>query len=149
LKIYQWLDSFKSQSKNQLQLKFLRQIGAEQEIQSHIYGVKGKIDSTCVFEDAKNQEKVTAVELKTGKYESQSHKYQVMVYLSILGEVFSNPNDKHLLVYIMNDKQNVSIKTMDNEITSLIQQRNLISKYRKSLRMGTYELPDMIRDDNK
>ena len=113
-KIYAWLDSFQEHSTNQFQLKFVKQIAAEQEIHSTIYGVKGKIDSTVVFKDDKNNEKVTAVELKTGKYESQSHKGQVTLYLMILDEVFKNPNHQHLLVYIMNNSKSVSITYLDN-----------------------------------
>lgn len=86
--IYEWLDSFKSQSTNQFQLKFIKQVAAEQEIHSTYYGVKGKIDSTVLFENELKEEEVTAVELKTGKYVSDSHRGQVMIYLIILGEVF-------------------------------------------------------------
>lgn len=76
----------------------------------------------------KNEELVTAVELKTGKHESISHQGQVMIYLMILSEVFSNPNNCHLLVYIMKDKdkQNKSIQWLDGEISGLIQNRNIL-----------------------
>jgi len=124
-------------------------VAAEQEIHSSIFGVKGKIDSTVVFEDEKNQQKVTAVELKTGKYESDSHKSQVRLYLMILDEVFQNSNNKHLLVYIMNDSKNIPISMIETEACALVQNRNILCKYKKNLRLGKYELPAMIKDDRK
>ena len=144
-----WLDSFKSQSDNQFQLKFIKQVAAEQEIHSTVYGVKGKIDSTVLFEDCKDQNQITAVELKTGKFESTSHIGQVMIYLMILGEVFQNPNNKHLLVYIMKDGKNVPVSWIDSEIKGLIQNRNILCKYKKKHRLGHYELPPMIKDERK
>lgn len=147
--IHKWLDTFQKQSNNHLDLKFKGQIAAEQEIHSLMYGVKGKIDSTCTFEDSMGNSLVTAVELKTGKSESHSHVSQVMIYLMVLKEVFKNPNDRHLLVYIMNDAKNKQIKWLDNEIKGLIQHRNTLARYKKYFKKAIFALPPMIRDDRK
>lgn len=142
--VHKWLDSFKEQSNNQFQLKFDRQIGAEQEIHSLFYGVKGKIDSTVIFKDQNDEEKVTAVELKTGKSNRPEYAGQVRLYLMILNEVFSNPSTKHLLVYILQDAKNESVAWMDNECKGLIQNRNILCKYRKYTKEGKYVLPNLI-----
>ena len=93
--------------------------------------------------------KVTAVELKTGKKESQSHIGQVMLYIMILDEVFKNSNSRHLLVYIMSDKKNKAIEMIDQEAKGLIQGRNILCRYKKNIRMGNFELPPMLLNDDR
>lgn len=67
----------------------------------------------------------------------------------ILGEVFSNCNSKHLLVYIMKEKQNKAVSMIDIEAKGLVQNRNTLCYYKKNLRLGTYQLPPMIKDEKQ
>ena len=51
-----------------------------------------------------NQLKMTALEIKTGKYKSQSHRGQVLLYSLLIAERFKNANPENILLYILHDE---------------------------------------------
>ena len=53
---------------NEHKIKYLKMIASEQEFKSNTYGFKGMIDGIISVKDQNNEEKVTALEIKTGKY---------------------------------------------------------------------------------
>ena len=66
--IIEWKKIFDHQNKkhNKFKLKLIQQLAIEQELYSKIYGIKGKIDSVCLFEDHFGNREIYAIELKTG-----------------------------------------------------------------------------------
>jgi len=48
-------------------------VAAEQEFNTYTYGIKGNIDVTLRVKD-QGKEKITALEIKTGKHFSISHR---------------------------------------------------------------------------
>lgn len=79
--------SYSHQERNPYKLKLVRQVAYEQELYSKEYGLKGKIDSVCEFEDSNGFHKILAVELKTGKIVTKAHNMQVMLYNLLMNEV--------------------------------------------------------------
>jgi len=69
-----------------------------------MYGIKGNIDSTIVIKDREGKVMSTALEIKTGKYKSQSYRAQVLLYSLIISERFANANPTNILLYIMDNE---------------------------------------------
>ena len=99
-----------------------------------------------LFEDEDRINKVTAIELKTGRW-SPSHNRQLMLYIMILKEVFRDTNSDHLLVYITSEHKNKAVQMIDQEAMKLIHNRNILCRYKINSQRGSYELPPMLLDD--
>ena len=70
----QWIDQISDTSKNCYGIKFERAVASEQEYNSPVFGLKGKIDVTIkLTHPTTNEQRVTALELKTGR-EQPSHR---------------------------------------------------------------------------
>ena len=68
-----------------------------------MYGIKGNIDGVILLRDKNGEEKVTALEIKTGKAKRNSYRGQVIIYGLLLSERFINSNPDNILLYIMDD----------------------------------------------
>lgn len=55
-------------SKNKYGVFFKKFVAAEQEFNTFTYGIKGNIDATILMRDSDNVDKLTALEIKTGKH---------------------------------------------------------------------------------
>eukprot|EP00347_Sterkiella_histriomuscorum_P013745 403363527 len=122
----------------------------EQEFNSFIFGIKGKIDATVVVKNSRDPdlEKITALELKTGK-EQVYHKGQVLLYSLLLTERFINHNNSNLLLYLMSKAKTYYINTIRNELCILIQRRNELAKLQKINGEGkSYALPPILVDQD-
>ena len=89
--------------KNEHGLKFSKFIAAEQEFNTATYGIKGNIDGILLMRGQENKEMITALEIKTGKHHSMSHRGQVMIYSLLITERFKNANPDNILLYIMDN----------------------------------------------
>ena len=73
--------------------------------------------------------KKTALEIKTGQYEHGSHRGQVMLYSLLFSERYlKQASGRHLLVYILKEEKTKFIKASENELRSLVQKRNELTK---------------------
>jgi CRISPR/Cas system-associated exonuclease Cas4 (RecB family) len=102
----------------------MSQIASEQELYSKMYGLKGKIDSVCEFEDYYGDKAVFAVELKTGMYKSTSYDFQVMLYSLLIQEVYDNASANNMLVYLHEPEKTQLVYWSDKTLDMLIQFRN-------------------------
>jgi hypothetical protein len=145
--IINWLNTFSTSEDNIFRLKYKQQVAIEQEINSQEYGIKGKIDSTVLFENQEKSEEIIAVELKTGKYRSPTYRGQVILYNILLDSIFECAGKDSFLVYIMHT-ENVceKVKTLDREIRPLLQNRNMLARYVKNRLRSKYALPPMHRN---
>jgi hypothetical protein len=63
-------------------------VAAEQEFNTNTYGIKGNIDATILIENKEGHEKLTALEIKTGKHKRTSYRGQVILYSLLIAERF-------------------------------------------------------------
>ena len=64
-----------SVKRNQHGLVFKRPlVGAEQEFNTHTYGIKGNIDGLITVQDREGKQLLTALEIKAGKNHSLEYK---------------------------------------------------------------------------
>ncbi|CAI2359393.1 unnamed protein product [Moneuplotes crassus] len=145
-----WIKIFsrKSSKYNKYKLKLIGQIGSELEIYSTKFGLKGKIDSVCEFEDYAMRKVVHAVELKTGVFKKRRYKNQVLLYSLLLRETFSNAGKNNLLVY-SRDKQNTQMVYWSHRnLSNLIQQRNnFVSKNLSQNKIRTLRIQNFNRTE--
>ncbi|CAI2379105.1 unnamed protein product [Moneuplotes crassus] len=114
---------------NKYKLKLMGQIGSEQEIYSTKFGLKGKIDSICEFEDYAKRKVVYAVELKTGVHQKNTYQNQVLLYSLLLRETFSNAAVNNMLVYLHDVQNTQLIYWSHRNLSKIIQHRNkMVSK---------------------
>ena len=71
-----------------------------------------------------------------------------MLYSYLLSEIFNNPNNSHILLYIAKDtyEQTTLIKDHSNDIKALIKTRNKLANFYKWWELGNFELPNLIDD---
>jgi hypothetical protein len=120
--------------KNQHGLKLRKFVAAEQEFNTCQFGIKGNIDATIFVEDSDKNEKLTALEIKTGKNKNMQYRGQVILYSLLIAERFKNSNPDNILLYIMDDdvKQGFDvIKQHKLELDALIIGRNELAKWSK------------------
>jgi len=104
------------------------------------------MDATVLVRNAHSPdfEKVTALELKTGR-ELAFHKGQVLLYSLLLTERFVNSNNQNILLYLMSKGKTYYINTLRNEVCLLIQRRNELAKLSKISAEGKqYTLPPIL-----
>ncbi|CAI2368332.1 unnamed protein product [Moneuplotes crassus] len=146
VKIKQWINCMSKTETNMFKIAFKRQIAIEQEIHCDFYGVKGKIDSTILCINDKGQEQINALELKTGRYRSASHRGQVLLYNILLDDIFKGKNKDSLLLYLMLQKHPCEIITkVDIEVRNLLQNRNILVRHLKNRVNSEISLPNLIR----
>ena len=70
-----WLENMFDKSRNSYGITYDKTIATEQEFNSAMYGIKGKLDATIVLKNSEDttQQRITALELKTGR-ELNSHR---------------------------------------------------------------------------
>lgn len=131
---------------NPYKLRFQRQIAIEQEIHCDFYGVKGKIDSTILCFDQKGKEQIHALELKTGRYKSISHRGQVLLYHILLEDIFQGKNKDSFLLYLMISKNPCEIiRRVSNDVRDLLRNRNILVRHLKNRLSAPITLPPLIR----
>ena len=77
---------------------------------------------------------MTALEIKTGKHQSVSHRGQVIIYSLLISERFIASNTENILLYIMNEDKQLAfqyIKQKKVELDQLIMKRNELAKWQK------------------
>ena len=99
--ITEWLDMVLRPQKNNHGILYKKFLAAEQEFNTDMYGIKGNIDAVVLLKDREGQEKVTALEIKTGKSKRNSYRGQVIIYSLLISERFINSNPDNILLYIM------------------------------------------------
>jgi CRISPR/Cas system-associated exonuclease Cas4 (RecB family) len=72
------------------------------------------IDATILMENKDGQEKLTALEIKTGKSKPISYRGQVLLYSLLIAERFKNANDDNILLYIMDEKVSEGFEILKN-----------------------------------
>lgn len=75
---------------------------------------------------------MTALEIKTGKHMSASHRGQVLIYGLLIAERFKNANAENILLYIMKDNLKEGfqyLKAMKGELDNLVLGRNELAKW--------------------
>ena len=134
--------------KNSLGIIFSKTLATEQEFNSSIFGLKGKLDATIQMSHKESHiKRVTALELKTGR-ELNAHRGQVLLYSLLLTERFLHANQHNILLYIMKPKTYL-IKTVREELVILIQRRNELAKLQKVHASGqSVLLPKVLNDDS-
>lgn len=113
-------------------MKYTKFIAAEQEFNTFTYGIKGNIDATIMVKDKSGVEKLTALEIKTGKHKQVSYRGQVLLYSLLISERFVNSNPENILLYIMKDPVKDGfeyLKQSKIELDSLIIGRNELAKW--------------------
>ena len=111
-------------------------MGAEQEFGTKKFGIKGFIDATIKILNEEQEEKITALEIKTGKYKSLGYRGQVILYSLLLSERFLNSNPNNFLLFIMDEPTQSQdyfqyIKQKRQELGALIRIRNGLAYYFK------------------
>lgn len=133
--------------KNEARNHFQRFIGAEQEFNTFTYGIKGNIDATILLKNAQGEDKMTALELKTGKNKRPSYRAQVIIYCLLISERFLNSNPDNILLYILDDDIENGYQIISenkNELDQLIIGRNELAKWFKNNSGHQIRLPPMI-----
>lgn len=126
-----------------LYLSVNRALDIEENVWSPMYGLKGKIDVTldaCLLHNEEKQDLILPMEIKTGR-EHISHHAQSSLYSLLLRDRYNIDVVSFLLVYTRERiTRNYSISQTD--LKSLVNLRNRITKY---LKLGTRELPSLIK----
>jgi len=142
-----WLDMVLKPEKNAGGNKFEKFIGAEQEFNTFTYGIKGNIDATILLKNAQGEDKMTALELKTGKNKKVQYRAQVIIYCLLISERFLNSNPDNILLYILDDDVENGFQIIaenKNELDQLIMGRNELAKWFKNNGGDQISLPPMI-----
>jgi hypothetical protein len=98
-----WIDMVLKPEKNNHRIKLDKFVAAEQEFNTSTYGIKAMIDATIFVKDRSNDQKLTALEIKTGKHKQPSYRGQVILYSLLITERFLNSNPNNILLYIMDE----------------------------------------------
>jgi len=109
---------------NKYKLKLINQVAEEQECYSLRYGLKGKIDSVCEFEDFKGNKSIYGVELKTGIHKKVSYQHQVSLYSLLLREAYTNASHNNMLVYLHDASNSQLVYWSHKSLSKLLQYRN-------------------------
>ena len=102
-RIMTWIDMVLKPEKNNHRMKLDKFVAAEQEFNTSTYGIKAMIDATIFVKDRSNDQKLTALEIKTGKHKQPSYRGQVILYSLLITERFLNSNPNNILLYIMDE----------------------------------------------
>ena len=116
---------------NKDHLQITRTVASEQEFNSKTFGIRGKIDAVvAVWENGKGEEIITALEMKTGTWETGAHWGQVLIYCLLLSEwYFAKANKKNLLVYVTKGGRTYYIEPTREELCILIMWWNELGKF--------------------
>lgn len=80
-------------------------LAIEEDYSSERFGIRAKIDATIEVKGEDGTNKISALELKSGKYETFQYKGQVLFYALLIQEKYQERSSmKHWLVYILNSK---------------------------------------------
>ena len=125
-RIVEWKQIFTLQTEkhNKFKLKLIQQLAIEQELYSKIYGIKGKVDSVCLFEDFFGKREIYAIELKTGVIQKKAYEIQVMIYSLLLKSVYDNASSHNMIVYINEQQKTELVYWREDIIIKIIQFRN-------------------------
>ena len=138
-------------NKNEHGILFKKFVAAEQEFNTNTYGIKGNIDANILIDDKDGNEKLTALEIKTGKHKRSSYRGQVVLYSLLIAERFKNSNPDNILLYIMDDDLHDGFDMIMQhklEIDAMIRCRNELAKWYK-LNQINYEnlkTPQLLKD---
>ena len=102
-RITTWIAMVLKTEKNNHRIKLDKFVATEQEFNTSTYGIKAMIDATIFVKDRSNDQKLTALEIKTGKYKHPSYRGQVILYSLLITEKFLNSKPNNILLYIMDE----------------------------------------------
>ncbi len=109
------------------EMKMKKVLAIEEDYSSERFGIRAKIDATIEVEEGK----VAALELKSGKYETNEYRGQVLFYALLIQEKYKEKSSmRHWLVYILKSI-NQEIKYDYAHVASLIKLRNRMAEIQR------------------
>lgn len=128
-------------------------IDIEENIWSHIYGLKGFLDVT-INARVEQSQNIVPLEVKTGKFKSDAHRVQGLIYTLLLSDKYDMPVDFFYLLYTT-EEQMTSYPRLTNIMRDVIMIRNMLAislKHRlseiKDYNYVDFHLPPMINTDS-
>lgn len=139
-------------SKNKRKLSVSDIIDIEENIWSAKYGLKGYIDVTVETNvDNDGKRLLAPIEIKTGKWKSNAHEAQGLIYTLLLQDRYDIPVNAHMMLYTKLKEFSLQPKVL-NSLKHLLNLRNKLAKYLQVMNQemsdwgGTeHELPEMIQ----
>ena len=127
-------------------------IDIEENIWSHIYGLKGFLDVT-VNARVEQSHHIVPLEVKTGKFKSDAHRVQGLIYTLLLSDKYDIPVDFFYLLYTT-EEQMTSIPRLTNIMRDIMMIRNMLAislKHRlseiKDFKYIDFHLPPMTNTE--
>ena len=105
-------------------------IDIEENIWSPSYGLKGFLDAT-VETYMENEHVIAPLEIKTGKYKSQAHEVQGLIYTLLLSDRYGINSDFFLLMYTWEEGM-IKYRRLFDKIRHIIMTRNKVATSLKS-----------------
>lgn len=105
-------------------------IDIEENIWSPSYGLKGFLDAT-VETYVENDHLIAPLEIKTGKYKSQAHEVQGLIYTLLLSDRYDINSDFFLLMYTWEGGM-IKYRRLLDKIRHIIMTRNKVATALKS-----------------
>jgi len=119
-------------------------LDVEEHVWSPTYGLKGNIDATVevVMEDDQGLRTLTVpFEVKTGKYQSASHRAQTALYTLLLSDRY-DIDIVYGILYYMDTSAVSRIPAIRNELRHMVMQRNELASYVRE----RLQLPPMLQN---
>ncbi|SMN20754.1 similar to Saccharomyces cerevisiae YHR164C DNA2 Tripartite DNA replication factor with single-stranded DNA-dependent ATPase, ATP-dependent nuclease, and helicase activities [Maudiozyma saulgeensis] len=100
-------------------------IDIEENIWSPSFGLKGFLDVT-VDANTENKHQIVPLEIKTGKYKSQAHEVQGLIYTLLLSDRYDIFTDFFLLMYTWEEGM-VKYRRLPDKIRHILMTRNKVA----------------------
>ncbi|AAS52467.1 AEL218Wp [Eremothecium gossypii ATCC 10895] len=135
-------------------LSISKAVDIEENIWSHMYGVKGFIDATVETSVGSSKRLLAPLEIKTGKYKHISHEAQGSIYTLLLSDRYDIPVDFHLMYYsktndfVKHPTSMVSLKhllVLRNQLASKLKHNIAEIESRESLANLELHLPPLLK----
>lgn len=132
-------------SKTKRKLSIAQVIDIEENIWSSKYGLKGFIDVTAETNaDEDGKKLINPIEIKTGKWKSNAHEAQGLIYTLLLQDRYDLPINAHLMLYTKLKEFSQQPKVLIS-LKHLLNLRNKIAKY---LHVMNEEMNEWPKDTN-
>ncbi|CDO96139.1 unnamed protein product [Kluyveromyces dobzhanskii CBS 2104] len=122
-----WIQVIGSKSKRKLSVSQI--IDIEENIWSAKYGLKGYIDVTVETNvDSDNKRLMAPIEIKTGKWKSNAHEAQGLIYTLLLQDRYDVPVNAHTMLYTKLKEFSLQPKVLIS-LKHLLNLRNKLATY--------------------
>ncbi|QEU58463.1 Dna2 [Kluyveromyces lactis] len=140
-------------TKNKRKLSVSQIVDIEENIWSSKYGLKGYIDVTVETNvDSDGKKLLAPVEIKTGKWKSNAHEAQGLIYTLLLQDRYDIPVNLHMMLYTklrefsLQPKVLISLKHLLNLRNKLATYLQVMNEEMSDWGGPQHELPAMIQN---